>query len=228
MEKEFLEKCLAEGLSLEKIGERVGKHPSTVAYWLKKHGLEPTGAKYAPRGGLERNEIEPLVAEGLTLAEMAKRLDRSISSVRYWLLRHGFNADGGRRLASLRAHRAAGTRRLVKKCRRHGLSEFALEGRGYYRCTKCRSEAVAERRRVVKQIVADEVGGRCMICGYDRCLSALHFHHLDPEEKQFGLAQNGVSRSLERSRKEAEKCVLLCANCHAEVEGGVTPPPEPV
>lgn len=39
MEKELLEECLGEGLSLEAIGKRVGKHESTVSYWLKKHGL---------------------------------------------------------------------------------------------------------------------------------------------------------------------------------------------
>jgi transposase len=39
MEKGLLEECLAEGMSLEAIGKRVGKHESTVGYWLKKHGL---------------------------------------------------------------------------------------------------------------------------------------------------------------------------------------------
>ena len=44
MDKELLEECLAEGMSLEAIGKRAGKHESTVSYWLKKHGLEAVKA----------------------------------------------------------------------------------------------------------------------------------------------------------------------------------------
>ncbi len=66
------------------------------------------------------------------------------------------------------------------------------------------------------------MGGSCQICGYARCLVALEFHHLDPAEKAFAVGQHGISRSLEKARKEAQKCVLLCSNCHAEVEAGVT------
>jgi hypothetical protein len=51
-------------------------------------------------------------------------------------------------------------------------------------------------------------------------MAALQFHHLRPDEKQFSLGRKGVARSLEKARAEARKCVLLCANCHAEVEAG--------
>lgn len=59
------------------------------------------------------------------------------------------------------------------------------------------------------------------MCGYDTTPAALHFHHLDPAQKSFGLAMAGNTRSLERMREEAKKCVLLCANCHVEVELGL-------
>ena len=67
-----------------------------------------------------------------------------------------------------------------------------------------------------------EAGGRCRICGYHRCPAALHFHHLDRESKGFSLASMGATRALATMREEARKCILLCANCHAEVEAGVT------
>jgi 5-methylcytosine-specific restriction endonuclease McrA len=88
------------------------------------------------------------------------------------------------------------------------------------RCRMCRAEAVARRRRKVKRILVDEAGGRCRICGYDRCIAALEFHHIHPREKSFGLAQRGITRAIEKVREEAAKCVLLCANCHVEVETG--------
>jgi hypothetical protein len=66
-----------------------------------------------------------------------------------------------------------------------------------------------------------EAGGRCHLCGYDRWVGALQFHHLHGEHKEFGLADRGLTRSLEAVRAEASKCVLLCANCHSEVEAGM-------
>jgi len=66
-----------------------------------------------------------------------------------------------------------------------------------------------------------EAGGRCSLCGYDRYIGALQFHHRDGEVKEFGLADRGLTRSLDAVKAEAAKCVLLCANCHSEVEAGV-------
>jgi 5-methylcytosine-specific restriction endonuclease McrA len=67
----------------------------------------------------------------------------------------------------------------------------------------------------------EEAGGCCRLCGYDRCVSALQFHHLNPAEKSFTLSNAGFTRSIAKARAEASKCVLLCANCHAEVEAGL-------
>jgi hypothetical protein len=57
---------------------------------------------------------------------------------------------------------------------------------------------------------------------------ALEFHHLDPSEKDFGLAQRGITRAIADVRREAQKCVLLCANCHVEVERGLTRLPDAI
>lgn len=63
----------------------------------------------------------------------------------------------------------------------------------------------------------DHLGGKCARCGYDKCLAALDFHHHDPSAKEFGISHRGVTYAIERLKKEAEKCILLCANCHREV-----------
>jgi hypothetical protein len=76
-------------------------------------------------------------------------------------------------------------------------------------------------------LVAD-AGGSCVLCGYSRSLAALQFHHIDPATKRFHIAHRGVTRSMAAARAEAAKCVLLCANCHAEVEGGVATLPATV
>ena len=69
-------------------------------------------------------------------------------------------------------------------------------------------------------------GGVCQICEYSKYQGALDLHHIDPSEKDFSLGHKGYTRSWERIKAELDKCVLLCATCHREVEGGVTQLPE--
>src|SRR4051812_9100699 len=123
--------------------------------------------------------------------------------------------------SAAKAARADGRRVFRRQCEHHGMTDFILEGRGTYRCKRCRSEAVARRRRIVKEMLVLEAGGRCSLCGYDRYAGALQFHHVDPSRKAFALSDRGISRSLSRAREESKKCVLLCSRCHAEVEAGV-------
>jgi transposase len=221
MEKEFLERCLGEGMSLEAIGKQVGKHESTVSHWLKKYGLEATRAeKHKAKGALSKNELERLLAAGLSLREIARRTGRSLATIRHWMRRYELKPNPRRKRGS-----EDGSREAVSRCEHHGETRFVREGRGYYRCKRCRAERVSQRRRQIKSKLVEEAGGKCLICGYDRCQQVLQFHHLDPTTKEFHLGQNGVTRSLAKSRAEARKCILLCANCHGEVEAGITSVP---
>lgn len=145
-----------------------------------------------------------------------------MSTVRYWLARWQIERNRPRR----RADPATAPAIRELRCKRHGMTRFKLEGRGYYRCMLCRQSRVSEWRRRTKQLLVEEAGGRCGLCGYDRCVAALHFHHVDPTLKEFALSRNGVTRSRAEARREAEKCLLLCANCHAEVEAGYAVLPE--
>jgi hypothetical protein len=73
-------------------------------------------------------------------------------------------------------------------------------------------------------LLVAEAGGCCALCGYDRCTWNLHFHHVDPTKKSFAMTM-GSGKALDTYRAEAKKCVLLCANCHGEVEAGLVPSP---
>lgn len=83
-------------------------------------------------------------------------------------------------------------------------------------------QAVAKRRKKIKAMAVAYKGGKCMLCGYDKCADALDFHHLNPSQKEFGLGVGGLTRSWSRVKKEADKCILICANCHREIHAGVT------
>ena len=227
MTKAQLRRYLAEGLSLEQIGERTGRHPSTVSYHLKRHGLRAVNhAANAPRGSaISKERLEELLESKASLREIAAELDLSVSTVRYWLKKHGLAPSRvGRARAQTAAARRAGMTEITKRCPRHGPTRFVLESRGYYRCLKCRTDAVSARRRRAKRQLTEAFGGCCAICGYNRYQGALQFHHVDPSTKRFVVSRN-VTRAFEEMRAEAAKCVLLCANCHAEVEAGVATPP---
>ncbi|CAN5712418.1 hypothetical protein BH24ACT25_BH24ACT25_02530 [soil metagenome] len=223
MDRKLLADWLEDGLSLPQIGEAVGRDPSTVGYWVSKYGLVANGRdKYAPRGGLGKDELEPLIERGATLKQIADELGRSVSTVRHWLGVHGLRTEGRQRnRAAGAAAWSAGEARFMGSCRRHGVTDFFVFKSGRSRCARCNSEAVARRRRRVKRTLVEEAGGRCTLCGYDRYVGALHFHHLDPTQKTFSVSHEGVTRAIAKARAEIGKCVLLCSNCHAEVEGGV-------
>lgn len=57
-------------------------------------------------------------------------------------------------------------------------------------------------------------GGKCIRCGYSRCLKALEFHHLDPSQKDFTISNDHFK--LKEAIEESKKCILLCSNCHKE------------
>ncbi len=78
-------------------------------------------------------------------------------------------------------------------------------------------EAVKKRRKKIREKAIEYLGGKCQICGYDKCTEALEFHHLNDSNKDFGISSGGHARSWERVKSELEKCMLLCANCHREV-----------
>lgn len=219
MDRDQLKRWLDEGLSLPQIGTLLDRDPSTVGYWVKKHGLTANGQdKHAARGGLTREQLEPLVLQGLTVRAIADALGVSESTVRHWMAKFDLRTKRHRANRHLGADRKPTI--IVDDCRHHGKTEFVLEGRGAYRCKRCRSEAVSRWRHRIKQTLITEAGGACALCGYSRHPAAMHFHHIDPATKWFSLSQEGVTRSLARARAEAQKCVLLCANCHAEVEAG--------
>src|SRR5215213_5032260 len=162
-------------------------------------------------------------AAGARRARHVRPADRrggwsGFASVRHWLAKYGLRTD------PLHYVRRDGDKppSVPRECPRHGWTDYLRSGaRGFYRCPRCSMERVAARRRRIKEILVAEAGGRCRVCGYDIYIGALQFHHQDPTAKRFPVSRGGTTGSLDSMREEARKCVLLCANCHAEVEAGL-------
>ena len=77
----------------------------------------------------------------------------------------------------------------------------------------------SEYRVNIKQRLVDYKGGKCQICGYNRCINALEFHHVNPEEKDFTIS--GGTKSFDTLKPEIDKCILVCSNCHREIHAGL-------
>jgi transposase len=225
MDRDALQLLLAQGVSVEQIGRRFGRHPSTVSYWMRKYGLEaPNRAKHASKGGIERERLTELVGRGMTIGEIAEEVGLSKGAVRHWLGRYGLQTSHRPdRCSGPRGREAkqAGDRTVTMTCVHHGESEFLPEGRGAYRCARCRSEAASLRRQTLKAMLVAEAGGRCCLCGYDRHIGALHFHHVERGAQPTNVSAGGITDRIDRLREAAHTCVLLCSNCHTEVEAGV-------
>ena len=78
------------------------------------------------------------------------------------------------------------------------------------------AEAVTIKRRAIKNALIEYKGGKCERCGYHKCMRALEFHHLDPNEKDFGVSKN-LCKTMNTLKSEVDKCILVCSNCHAEI-----------
>lgn len=114
----------------------------------------------------------------------------------------------------------------IKKCAICGKSFIANSFNRKY-CYECsplsskqdRAVSITCLRRAIKKQLVKYKGGKCSICGYDKSLNALQFHHLESSDKDFTLsaAYNNGHFDMDKLYKEVDKCILVCANCHAEL-----------
>jgi hypothetical protein len=107
------------------------------------------------------------------------------------------------------------------KCKYHCCEQkVSTVGRNKKFCSlKCKNKYFVDRRRLELKFKAVQYkGGRCEICGHTGLPAVFDFHHLDPSLKSFSISADPHTRSWAKVKEEIDKCQLLCANCHREVE----------
>lgn len=106
-------------------------------------------------------------------------------------------------------------RRAGKLCKQCG---SPINGKGGWNlCSKCYS---VKRRKVIKDVCIEHLGGCCSVCKNKFPTSVYDFHH--KEHKDFGIGYLIANTNPDTVEKELLKCILVCANCHRIIhnEGG--------
>lgn len=75
--------------------------------------------------------------------------------------------------------------------------------------------------KTCKSKIIEGFGGKCAICGYNKCQTAFDLHHINPLEKDFTISGFKI-KNWSKIVNEVKKCVLLCSNCHRELHAGTT------
>jgi predicted HNH restriction endonuclease len=150
----------------------------------------------------KKNEIEELrklYPTNFSLSIIANKLKRSIKSITH------------------KAARLNLSRPNLPINKPHDLNHRNKYDKRYYEKNKERIyDRKMKRRLKLKEELISLLGGKCKICGYNKSLAAMDFHH-NKENKEFSIAVLLKNSSRQKILKEAEKCILLCANCHREL-----------
>lgn len=177
-----------------------------------------------------KEKIIKLKKDGLTYSEISNELKCSKGTVSYHCKNNGLSSDfkiDENILKSMNEYYKFNTKNetakkfnvshstVVKYCENKRVLLTDEEK------NKKNREAVKKRRRELKAMAVDYKGGCCENCKYNNCIDALEFHHIDPTKKDFSISAKGITKSWEKVKKELDKCILVCANCHREIHADI-------
>lgn len=212
------------------MGETPWRFDSSLVYrnvgkwYVTPFGAEISGVRFLSfRQNMDQQALKSLLDQGKTTREVSSILGTSNTNIRYWMTKFGYR--------TLRSVRHGLKRHLTSKlegettsvlcCHTHGdvkhVCRVEADGSKRWRCTQCEYASVKRRRYKVKARLVQMLGGSCSRCDYSKCTRALTFHHRDRESKEFSLSEKS-NWAWHRLVMEVQKCVLLCSNCHMEIE----------
>ena len=175
---------------------------------------------------ISRDLLKSLVNQGKSQRAIAAQLDISQTSVRRYLDLYNLKTttDSASK-KPLPANRSGKTEIREFDCFRHGLQTHLLYPKSSkWLCSQCVNDYSTKAKRLKKQTLVNEAGGKCSSCHKKFHASQFDFHHLDPSAKKFTLSSRGASYGIKKLRNEAAKCTLLCVNCHREAEDNLSGP----
>ncbi len=162
---------------------------------------------------MEEYILEKLVKKNKSTRQIANELNKSQTNIRYWLKKYNLSTNFTNFYLEFNC----------KFCGEKEENKMMNKGGGRRAktiCKLCHNKNTIKRQQKNKQQAVDYKGGKCKICSYDRCLSALEFHHRDPKNKEINWIYMR-SWGINKIYKELDKCDLVCANCHREIHANM-------
>ena len=174
---------------------------------------------------MEYSILKSFVDQKMSIRDIVKKTDKGATTIRYWLNKHKLKtanksfSDGY--IGENHILRVDG--RPIQNCSK--CKVLLTEETGYWReskkiwqanCKKCHNKYSVERWQNNKKRAVEYKGGKCERCGYDKCIDALEFHHIDPSQKDKNFGNIKI-RKWEDQIKELDKCICVCSNCHREI-----------
>lgn len=164
---------------------------------------------------MKKKFLKSLVDQNLSIREISKQVDKSYSTVRYYLNKFGlktnlsFTSISGNLECIVCDNKLTGLQ--TKFCSNSCKHRSTNNKHNNYQKQQARG-----KKRKLRAL--EKFGGKCQICGYSKNIAALTFHHLNPNDKSISLDMRSFSNnSLKKLEKEINKCILLCMNCHTEI-----------
>lgn len=164
---------------------------------------------------MDKQLLTDLVNNNKSIREIALHFNKGKTTIRYWLKKYNLETNVPHQNFNI-------TEKICTKCKiLKPIDEYYFKNKTHTcrqaECKTCFNTRITKQFKDLKSECVNYKGGCCERCGYNRYQGALEFHHQDPKEKDFAIS-NATSRKLtDKIKKELDKCILVCANCHREI-----------
>lgn len=161
--------------------------------------------------------LSALLKQNLSTVQIGIQLGYTSAGIRYHMNKYGLESNH-ESIRDRKCYRTDTEKQCPRCTKIKSLNEFDKRPNGNI-CSYCKVCTNENRYAILKRhklTLITELGKKCSICGYNKNSAALEFHHTAPEHKDFSIS-NTKTTNLDKIRKEMEKCILVCSNCHKEI-----------
>lgn len=165
---------------------------------------------------ITEEDLRKAVEEGLSHRKLANRFGVAVMTVRRHLEKYGLSTNHAVKCRNCKCCGKELVGHQQYFCSYNCKNTFYYRTNEEVRQRKCHASTQLGFDR--KKQLVDRAGGKCEICGYNKNYASLIFHHRDIATKSFGICGRNLSdKPFTRLLSEADKCMLLCHNCHTEL-----------
>ena len=208
-----------EGKTGREISEDLFISISSIRRRLKILNLQTkTSIEKKEKPFISKENLEILIGENLSMRQISKKTGKSLTSIRYWFKKYKL-VQNNTNIYELTGKKKCSKCKIEKNIENFYKRRGVIFGSTY--CKDCTNRSTVERMNLFKSRCVEYKGGCCQSCGYNKYNGALEFHHLNPLNKDFTISHMKSYSFDDIVKSELDKCVLLCANCHREVENGI-------